>query len=710
MGRFFNAVVETKVKGSRPLFILNHSKMFKLQKVVVKTLFSPTENFPPGHSLFMPCYNFMGGKTHGYLIALKGADNDKYRLGVLQHVEVKEDMTKIAYILVFKEGTSWSLINNLKNSRIKSEHSKLMSYLIAETLINPHVIPLVEISMRDSTGSPAMHMHLEKKGKCFEQPASPTFFFSLSHFDFKQMFNANKHVCYVGMNKNTHFFKTKRIVNVNVNDRKRKVTVVDDECFDLVKQTAKAMTGCKLMDRDDVDDFFHIYYVQYQQKYQQEDTPTSKKDEEKHFLFPVICDDGGYNDKGSVTFSHVVSNKENNCNIMNLGCVSVEEYNANVTVLCNGKTTKSLLIDPSKHKRGFVFSIVSSVNESHGTEVFRNNKVAIYHQENKKILIDSEIDGVVVFRGFPWFYNNADLSNEHMRCLDLMHDKSSGMLESRKKVDMVGYFSYTGPRATCQSSRTPIEPITKGHDLYNKNYCPLTYPLGVRLGRMLCRQSDEMLSGTGNVMMIAAIIAKDHYPKKNDDKSSSDSKHNSGNQLNYESICHNRIITKWFGSTLHRDSNDKVLEEIAGILDDSCEKHARNETDLSIEERKIFQYFQRTRALFVNEISMATICCWKALKHSTQLGCEEKHDHYIHFFCCESLGFALDISSICLTHPALNGSFGGSFSSCIINHGTSVPLSICSSSQHGVRLSVQPQTGHFIPFAWGRTGGSKKSS
>lgn len=162
--------------------------------------------------------------------------------------------------------------------------------------------------------------------------------------------------------------------------------------------------------------------------------------------------------------------------------------------------------------------------------------------------------------------------------------------------------------------------------------------------------------------------------------------------------------------TLHRDDNDKVLEEIAGILDDCCEKHARNDTDLSVEERKILQYFQRTRKLFMDELSMATICCWKALKYNTPMGCKEKPDHYVHFFCCESLGFTLDISSICLTHPALNGSFGGSFSSCIINHGSSVPLSICSSHQHGVLLSVQPQTGHFIPFAWGRTGGSKKTS
>lgn len=546
MGRFFNLVIKPKVSGSRPLFILKHSKMFKLQMVVVKTLFGPAEKFPPGHSLFMPCYNFMGGKTHGYLVALKTVDDNKYRLGVLQHVEVKEDMTTIAYILVFKEGTSWSFINQFKNSRSKSEHSKFMSYLMGETLVNPVVIPLVEISRRDSTGSPTTHTHLEKEGNFFEQPASPTLFVSLSHFDFEQMFGVHKHIFDFGMDKNTRFFRKKRIVNAKANDRKRNLT--DDECFDLVEQTAKAMAGCKLMDRDDVDDCFHIYYVQYRHKYQQEDSPASKKEEQKHFLFPVICDDGGYNDKGSVTFSHVISNKENKRNIMNLGYVSVDEYNANVTALCNGKTTKLLLIDPSKHKRGFVFSIVSSVNESHVTEVFRNDKVTIYHQENEKILIDSDIDGVVVFRGFPWYYNNAELSNEHLRCLELMHDKTSGMLESRKKVDMVGYFSYTGPRATCQSSRTPIEPVTKGHDLYNKNYCPLTYPLGVRLGRMLCRQSDEMLSGTGNVIMIAAIIAKNYNDQTNDDKGSSNSEDNCDGQIKYESICHNRIITKWFGS------------------------------------------------------------------------------------------------------------------------------------------------------------------
>ena len=69
--------------------------------------------------------------------------------------------------------------------------------------------------------------------------------------------------------------------------------------------------------------------------------------------------------------------------------------------------------------------------------------------------------------------------------------------------------------------------------------------------------------------------------------------------------------------------------------------------------------------------------------------CPETSSNYIHFFCCESLGFALDISSICLSDIGLSGSYGGSFSSYTINHGTSVPLSINMSSDV-IHVSVNP--------------------
>ena len=327
-----------------------------------------------------------------------------------------------------------------------------------------------------------------------------------------------------------------------MNDRKRNASSIRTESFDLIEETAKAMKSWKLIDRDDVEDCFHIYYVQYIQNQQ------SDFAHKKMFLLPALHDDGCYTKNGVVNFFNISS--EYKREMMNCGYASVQEYNSRFTAICGRETTSLKLIDPSKHQSGFAFSIVSTYNKNLGSEVFRNEKVIIYHKAKNDILIDSDIEGVVIFRGFPWYHDNHEWKDENMRYLDLMHGTSSSMLGSRKKVDMVGYFSYTGPRATSQSSRSPIEPVvTKGHDIYNKKYCPLTYPLGVKLGRMLCMQSDDVLAGTGNVLMKAAIIAKNHLVTV---KRENDSSSKSGNNLKYQSICHNRIITKWFGSVSYK--------------------------------------------------------------------------------------------------------------------------------------------------------------
>jgi len=125
---------------------------------------------------------------------------------------------------------------------------------------------------------------------------------------------------------------------------------------------------------------------------------------------------------------------------------------------------------------------------------------------------------------------------------------------------------------------------------------------------------------------------------------------------------------------------------------------------LSDKERNVLEYFQRARVLYDDEVSMSTICCWKALETSSSTIKEKPCCNYIHFFCCESLGFALDISSACLLNKDLSGAYGGSFSSRIINHGTSIPLSTTTTND-GVRISMKPQSDCYIPFAWGRTGG-----
>jgi hypothetical protein len=160
----------------------------------------------------------------------------------------------------------------------------------------------------------------------------------------------------------------------------------------------------------------------------------------------------------------------------------------------------------------------------------------------------------------------------------------------------------------------------------------------------------------------------------------------------------------FYFQTLHKDDNDQVIDDITILLDASCEHYLTSGTQMSDSERNIFDYLQRARALYDDKVSMSTICCWKALETCHSNTCNETGGSYIHFFCCESLGFALDISSTCLMNSDLSGSYGGSFSSFTINHGTSVPLSI-NMSNDDVLVSVKPQSLAYIPFAWGRSGG-----
>jgi hypothetical protein len=597
MGRFFTKVPSDGVKGERRLFVLNHARMSKLQQFVVqRSFFGPAENFSPGHSLFMPCYNFLNGKTHGYLIAV--CIEEKWRLGVLQHVELRQDdMVKIAHIAVFKDGTTWPQIK-LKLAMGFNGHSRLMRYLQGETLEDPEIIPLVEISRRDSEKDPAIHQCIFKDKQCFHQPECPDFFLTLSHNDFQKLFGHSKEVFDIGMKMKNGFVKEPLYSTYEVQSKKRSHSSTP---FDLIETTARAMKKWCIIDRHDIEDDFHVYYVVPQ------NSPSSTKG--KVFLAPKLDSEGGYSHNGEITF-YQISNKHKEKLMIDSGYTSVKAYNQKLSTLSHG-TTSMLEIDPSKHQRGFIFSMLQKGTSCRGRKIFSNHSLSIYHEKKENVLFDCDIDGAVMFRGFPWCYDNSRMKEEHLTCLEEMHGSLSGMIKSRKSVDMTGFFSYTGPRATSQSSCSPNEPVSKGHDLYTKKNCPLTYPLGVRLARMLCMQSDNVISMSGNVMMKAAMIANhlgnntnwdndddddddddddeknknndyddiyddiddddyDDNNKKNDDDDDDDDDDdgnhddddgnhddNDGNHddigflhnmNSYQKICHNRIITKWFAS------------------------------------------------------------------------------------------------------------------------------------------------------------------
>ena len=548
---YFETFVDSKVKGERHLFVLNHSQMSKLQTFHITNPIGPAgESFPHGHSLFMQCNNFKDGKTHGYLIAIQIGDD--WRLGVFQNALIKEKTRKMAYVTVFDEGPTWPMIHKRIKEIRRNGITALLSYMSCVILEDPVIVPLAEVSRRDTFDSKTKHLHLTESGEYFEQPKSPDKFHSLSNKNFEKLFQEPKLSNFdIGLNVREHFFRKQQFnrgQKKNGNNRKRDVaSVADSENFDLIKETAKSLKSCKLIDRDDVNESFHVYYVQYLQNEVHE-----KGTEEKLFLLPVVQSNGSYSENGTITFYNVPSTKENVKQMMECDNMPTDDYNAELSFISHARKTSFLRINPVNHRRGFAFSILPpGYKKKMGTQVFCNEKLIIYHHEQENVPFDSELDGVVVFRGFPWYYDISTLKEENIRFLELMHHTSSGMLDSRKKVDMVGYFSYTGPRASSQSSRSPTEPsLTKGHDIYNKNYCPITYPLGVQLGRQLCRQSDEILEGIGNVMMKASIIAKHHL---NIVKCTNMKGHSS--QMKYENICHNRIITKCFGSVSHIFSN-----------------------------------------------------------------------------------------------------------------------------------------------------------
>ena len=80
-----------------------------------------------------------------------------------------------------------------------------------------------------------------------------------------------------------------------------------------------------------------------------------------------------------------------------------------------------------------------------------------------------------------------------------------------------------------------------------------------------------------------------------------------------------------------------------------------------------------------------------------------------HFFCCENLFFAFDISSNALKHDILGGKYGGSFLSRLVRHGSSMPVCQLWNGDEKVGAALYPKDrGNEIPFAWGRSGGRKK--
>jgi hypothetical protein len=272
----------------------------------------------------------------------------------------------------------------------------------------------------------------------------------------------------------------------------------------------------------------------------------SKKDkDDKYLLVPLLGQERG---RGSKCFAKV--HYKNHDVALNEKNMSFESYNTFINDLSDSKSVDLLIINPCDHQRGFVVVLLG--DDEHAPDssgiFYSNDNVQIFKEDRNHAFQDCDLlAGTVMYRGFPWLFK-GNIEVEDIQFLRMMHGHKGGMLDSRPAVAMSGYFSYTGPRATAQSSASPIEHNSYGHDLYTQQYCPLTYPIGVKLGKTLCAQSDKMMNQCGNTMMHLAMEFQRMHKDEKD--------------ANYSKICHNRIVTMWFASV----SVIKILHHIAYTL------------------------------------------------------------------------------------------------------------------------------------------------
>ena len=710
---YFNTSEDIKVQGSRYLFALNHSKMKKLQPYRVKTRFKQHKNFPTDHSLFIPCYNLQHVKTSGYLCALKTID--KWRLAVIQGVDIKSDGRHIVYFLLFKDGCTWDVIfRNHEEYQLRPKINLITKYceIGTQKLQSEDFVPLVEVS-RYFNGGVAKHMHISERDGCFEQPKEgPDYWWEARGNIFKGLFNQEHPTRTFELKARTDmtFCKPTELLLLDHRPTKKARTQdKDGECHDhnskddLIQLAAKKMLDWKVLDRRGKKDPVPIYYVR-------ENKNKEDPGKEKYYLVPfkeVSCQDN------VVTFGKVRISQKDKL-VQEVSGLSPEKYDEKLLSLCGNQCVDLFIVDPRKHCRGFVFSILGSKENipEEAKKIFSSSTVTIFKEDRQEMFTDSSLcHGTVVFRGMPWYFETGILEKD-LLALDFMHgNKDSGMANSRHGVHMHNFFSYTGPRASSQSTSSPVEATTCGHDLYTKEYCPLTYPAGVKLGRVLCKQSDQMMDNSGNAMMKMAIMFQNMKNEEGEGKGGG-----------YEMICFNRIVTVWFASvsvivsnslfeiepselktvllkSMHKDKNDKVDPNFGEAIKNAiiCGT-LRNE-----DEKTLLQYLQRYKDSVGDQVGMNTVCCWTTVKSDNCVE-EEKMPSFEHYFCCENMGFGLDISSNVLNHKDVGGSFGACFLSPFLVHGTSICLSI--SSDQKLFLSILKKG--WIPFAWGRSGAGPK--
>eukprot|EP00557_Chaetoceros_sp_GSL56_P011079 CAMPEP_0176479898 /NCGR_PEP_ID=MMETSP0200_2-20121128/1991_1 /TAXON_ID=947934 /ORGANISM="Chaetoceros sp., Strain GSL56" /LENGTH=598 /DNA_ID=CAMNT_0017875985 /DNA_START=87 /DNA_END=1884 /DNA_ORIENTATION=+ len=565
MNKYFKQSSKQGVKGQRLAFVMHHSSPSKLLPYTIKECrLEPHPQFPMGSSLFLPCNNFQESKTSGFLCAVK-TDKKKWNLGVLQQTKILGDFKANSYegyFLLFKKGTSWDVV---LSGLEKYSKSKQIQYILKyvdprKIVVDGHgVIPLVEVS-RYLMNQKAIHFHISPKDNCFEQPKEgPQAWWRATGDSFEKLFGEQKTGVLTGdwIRDPTVTLSPIKLPCDDLSDQgtttsqeEIKLSMLDEKSKRIMLDFSDGLKSAKVIDRKSDNSPVPVYYVK-------EISASKVASEEKYVLFPYVST----KDHGDTQAFAKISVKKVTGLIKQIKEMTYPEYNDMLNQTRAGASIKLFIINPSKHPRGFAVAVLhDDENPPQGAvEVFSSSSKKIFRENRDGVFHDFQLEvGTVVYRGLPWMFD-INIQESDLHFVEHMHgNETRGLPHVRNGVYNFGYFSYTGPRASSQSSASPVEENSYGHDLFTNKYRTPAYPIGLKIGNILCSQSDKMMECSGNTVMKLAMY---HNLMTIEDNKNSV----------YSAICLNRIITEWFASSIHTDRNDKVSTSFQGFVKKICE-------------------------------------------------------------------------------------------------------------------------------------------
>ena len=380
---FFKPSLDLKVKGCRHIFALNHKRMKNLQPFLVTTRFKQHENFPVGHSLFIPCSNFQDVKTSGYLCALR--IRDLWRLAVIQGVDIQSDGNHIVYFLYFKKRCTSDVIFRAHGKYLKEHKLFLITKYCEqgeERVKSGDLVPLVEVSRYFTGDTAAEHMHISERDGCFEQPKQgPDYWWQAVGPIFQNLFQTKNPECIFVLKARKEMIlrKTTTQIVLNRKTKKARIQEKDRECYDrtgpdeLIQMAAKEMLDWKVMDLKGKCNPVPIYYVREHVK-----AETGNK---KYYLVPFKK---GCGKENVVTFGKVSISQKDKL-VQEVSGLSPEEYDEKLLSFCENDCVDLFIVDPRKHYRGFVFSILGSEENipEEAKEIFSSSTVTIYKEDRQ---------------------------------------------------------------------------------------------------------------------------------------------------------------------------------------------------------------------------------------------------------------------------------------------------------------------------------------